>query len=151
MSFQPRVVGRRLTVAVSTRTNIALGAGRREAETGIYKRRRTMAIVNSAGNATFGVVESGGSAFVILTALIILFGAAAYFTGRLYGTPGFDYLWRWVCDRCRRANVPRRFELRLTGKFGVARSPRHAMPNMPANEGRGVAALSTPCPNPGQA
>jgi hypothetical protein len=88
MSFQPRVVGRRLTVAVSTRTNIALGAGRREAETGIYKRRWTMAIVNSAGNATFGVVESGGSAFVILTALIILFGAAAYFTGRLYGTPG---------------------------------------------------------------
>jgi hypothetical protein len=47
MSFQPRVVGRRLTVAVSTRTNIALGAGRREAETGIYKRRWTMAIVNS--------------------------------------------------------------------------------------------------------
>jgi hypothetical protein len=88
MSFQPRVVGRRLTVAVSTRTNIALGAGRREAETGIYKRRWTMAIVNSAGNATFGVVESGGSAFVILTALIILFGAATYFTGRLYGTPG---------------------------------------------------------------
>jgi hypothetical protein len=38
MSFQPRMVGRRLTVAVSTRTNIALGAGRREAETGIYKR-----------------------------------------------------------------------------------------------------------------
>jgi hypothetical protein len=41
-----------------------------------------MAVLNSAGNATFGVVESGGSAIVILIALIILFGAATYFTGR---------------------------------------------------------------------
>jgi len=48
-----------------------------------------MAIVNSAGNATFGVVESGGSAIVILIALIILFGAATYFTGRLYGQAGY--------------------------------------------------------------
>ena len=45
--------------------------------------------MNSAGNATFGVVEGGGSAFVILTALIILFGAATYFTGRLYGQAGY--------------------------------------------------------------
>ncbi|HUZ92134.1 MAG TPA: hypothetical protein VMU78_09580 [Methylocella sp.] len=33
-------------------------------------------------------IESGGPSIVTLMAVIIFFGAAAYFTGRLYGLPG---------------------------------------------------------------
>jgi hypothetical protein len=32
--------------------------------------------------------EGSGASFVVLIALLVLFGAAAYFTGRLYGTTG---------------------------------------------------------------
>ncbi|HET6375442.1 MAG TPA: hypothetical protein VFF88_05285 [Methylocella sp.] len=47
-----------------------------------------MATVYSAGDAAIGVSEGSGASLVILIALIILFGAAGYFTGRLYGTTG---------------------------------------------------------------
>jgi hypothetical protein len=47
-----------------------------------------MANVGSAGNATIQVTEGSGASLVILIAMVILFGAAAYFTGRLYGTAG---------------------------------------------------------------
>ncbi len=47
-----------------------------------------MATVNNAGAAAIGVTEGSGASLVILVALIILFGAAGYFTGRLYGRTG---------------------------------------------------------------
>jgi hypothetical protein len=47
-----------------------------------------MATYTGAGTGGINVVEGGGESFVILIALVILFGAAAYFTGRLYGTAG---------------------------------------------------------------
>ena len=47
-----------------------------------------MAVVGQTGNTAIQVTESGGGSFVVLIALIILFGAAAYFTGRLYGATG---------------------------------------------------------------
>lgn len=47
-----------------------------------------MAVVNSAGNSTIGAAEGSGASLVILIAMIILFGGAAYFTGRLYGRNG---------------------------------------------------------------
>jgi hypothetical protein len=47
-----------------------------------------MAIVQSIGAAQIGRVEGGAGTMVFLIALIILFGAATYFTGRLYGTAG---------------------------------------------------------------
>jgi hypothetical protein len=47
-----------------------------------------MATVGNAGTAVIGVTEGSGASFVILFAMIILFGGAAYFTGRLYGTVG---------------------------------------------------------------
>jgi hypothetical protein len=47
-----------------------------------------MAVVDETGNTAIQVTEGSGASFVILIALIVLFGAAAYFTGRLYGTTG---------------------------------------------------------------
>ncbi|HXN87876.1 MAG TPA: hypothetical protein VN890_00725 [Methylocella sp.] len=48
-----------------------------------------MAIVLPVGTGTIDRVEGGGGSMAILIAMIILFGAAAYFTGRLYGTVGY--------------------------------------------------------------
>ncbi|QBR72474.1 hypothetical protein CU048_15600 [Beijerinckiaceae bacterium] len=47
-----------------------------------------MAIVNPIGTGQIDRVEGSGASLVILIAMIILFGAAAYFTGRLYGKAG---------------------------------------------------------------
>jgi hypothetical protein len=47
-----------------------------------------MATVGNAGTAAIGVTEGSGASMVILIAMIILFGGAAYFTGRLYGRAG---------------------------------------------------------------
>jgi len=47
-----------------------------------------MAVVGNAGNSTIQVTEGSGASLVILIAMIILFGGAAYFTGRLYGKVG---------------------------------------------------------------
>jgi hypothetical protein len=47
-----------------------------------------MAIVNPIGTGSIDRVEGSGASMVILIAMIILFGGAAYFTGRLYGTAG---------------------------------------------------------------
>jgi hypothetical protein len=47
-----------------------------------------MATYTGAGTGAINVVEGSGASMVILIALLILFGGAAYFTGRLYGTPG---------------------------------------------------------------
>lgn len=47
-----------------------------------------MAIINPEGTSAIGSTEGSGASLVILFALLILFGAAAYFTGRLYGTTG---------------------------------------------------------------
>jgi hypothetical protein len=48
-----------------------------------------MATVADTGTSTIQVTEGSGASLVILIAMIILFGGAAYFTGRLYGTVGF--------------------------------------------------------------
>ena len=47
-----------------------------------------MAIVTSAGTGAINATEWSGASLVILIAMIILFGVAAYFTGRLYGKTG---------------------------------------------------------------
>jgi hypothetical protein len=47
-----------------------------------------MAVVTSAATGSINAVEGSGGSFVILIAMIILFGGAAYFTGRLYGKAG---------------------------------------------------------------
>jgi len=47
-----------------------------------------MAVVGQTGNTAIQVTEGSGATYVILLALVILFGASAYFTGRLYGTTG---------------------------------------------------------------
>lgn len=47
-----------------------------------------MATVTSAGTGAINAAEGSGASLVILLALIVLFGAAAYFTGRLYGKAG---------------------------------------------------------------
>jgi hypothetical protein len=44
-----------------------------------------MAIVQPIGTGTIDRIEGGGGTMVILVAMIILFGAATYFTGSLYG------------------------------------------------------------------
>jgi hypothetical protein len=48
-----------------------------------------MAIVQPIGVGTIDRIEGGGGTMVVLIAMIILFGAATYFTGRLYGTAGY--------------------------------------------------------------
>ncbi len=45
-------------------------------------------IVKEIGTGTIDRVEGSGASMVILIAMIILFGGAAYFTGRLYGKAG---------------------------------------------------------------
>jgi hypothetical protein len=44
--------------------------------------------ITSAGSGAINATEGGGASMVILIAMVILFGGAAYFTGRLYGTAG---------------------------------------------------------------
>ena len=48
-----------------------------------------MAIVQPIGVGTIDRIEGGGGTMVVLIAMIILFGAATYFTGRLYGKVGY--------------------------------------------------------------
>ena len=48
-----------------------------------------MAIVQPIGVGTIDRIEGGGGTMVVLGAMIILFGAATYFTGRLYGQVGY--------------------------------------------------------------
>ena len=48
-----------------------------------------MAIVQPIGTGQIDRIEGGAGSMVVLIALIILFGAATYFTGRLYGTAGY--------------------------------------------------------------
>jgi hypothetical protein len=43
-----------------------------------------MAIVQPIGTGSIDRIEGGGASMVILIAMVILFGSAAYFTGRLY-------------------------------------------------------------------
>lgn len=47
-----------------------------------------MATVTSAATGAINTAEGSGASLVILIALIVLFGGAAYFTGRLYGKQG---------------------------------------------------------------
>jgi hypothetical protein len=47
-----------------------------------------MAVVNPIGTGQIDTAEGSGASMVILIAMVILFGAAAYFTGRLYGRNG---------------------------------------------------------------
>jgi hypothetical protein len=47
-----------------------------------------MATVGTYGVGGINATEGSGASIVILIALLILFGAAAYFTGRLYGNAG---------------------------------------------------------------
>jgi len=44
-----------------------------------------MATVLPTAGGTIDTVEGSGPSIVILVAMIIIFGAAAFFTGRLYG------------------------------------------------------------------
>jgi len=52
------------------------------------KGRWTMATVLPTAGGTIDTVEGSGPSIVILVAMIIIFGAAAFFTGRLYGRNG---------------------------------------------------------------
>ena len=45
-------------------------------------------IVKEIGTGQIDRVEGNGGSLVVLVAMVILFGAAAYFTGRLYGNTG---------------------------------------------------------------
>jgi hypothetical protein len=45
-------------------------------------------IVKEIGTGQIDRVEGTGGSMVVLIAMLILFGAAAYFTGRLYGKVG---------------------------------------------------------------
>jgi hypothetical protein len=47
-----------------------------------------MAIVQPIGTGSIDRIEGSTSSMVILVAMIILFGGATYFTGRLYGKAG---------------------------------------------------------------
>jgi len=46
-------------------------------------------IVKQVGVGTIDRVNAGGGGMVVLLAMCILFGAATYFTGRLYGQIGY--------------------------------------------------------------
>ena len=48
-----------------------------------------MAIVQPIGVGTIDRIEGSGGTMVVLIAMIILFAAATYFTGRLYGQAGY--------------------------------------------------------------
>ncbi len=45
-------------------------------------------IVKEIATGQIDRVEGSGGSMVVLLAMVILFGAAAYFTGRLYGQAG---------------------------------------------------------------
>ncbi|HXW70049.1 MAG TPA: hypothetical protein VEK34_01145 [Methylocella sp.] len=45
-------------------------------------------IVKEIGTGSIDRAEGSGASLVILIAMVILFGGAAYFTGRLYGKTG---------------------------------------------------------------
>ncbi len=45
-------------------------------------------IVKEIGTGQIDRVEGSAGSMVVLIAMVILFGAAAYFTGRLYGQTG---------------------------------------------------------------
>jgi hypothetical protein len=47
-----------------------------------------MAIVNPTMGGSIDTIEGSGPSLVILIAMIIIFSAAAFFTGRLYGRTG---------------------------------------------------------------
>ena len=67
------------------------GGGPLDFETEINERLKGEAddgYVGNAGDTTIQVTEGSGASMVILIAMIILFGGAAYFTGRLYGKVG---------------------------------------------------------------
>jgi hypothetical protein len=46
-------------------------------------------IVKPVGVGTIDRVNAGGGGVAVLIAMCILFGAATYFTGRLYGNVGY--------------------------------------------------------------
>jgi hypothetical protein len=48
-----------------------------------------MAIVQPIGIGTIDRIEGGGGTLVVLIAMIILFAAATYASGRLYGPAGY--------------------------------------------------------------
>jgi hypothetical protein len=48
-----------------------------------------MAVVLPTNAGLVDTVEGSGASLVIIVAMIIVFSAAAYFTGRLYGKTGF--------------------------------------------------------------
>jgi hypothetical protein len=48
-----------------------------------------MAIVQPIGVGSIDRVEGGGGTMVVLIAMLLLFGAATYFTGSLYGRAGY--------------------------------------------------------------
>jgi hypothetical protein len=48
-----------------------------------------MAIVQPIATGSIDRIEGGGGTMVVLVAMIILFAGATYFTGRLYGKPGY--------------------------------------------------------------
>jgi hypothetical protein len=48
-----------------------------------------MAIVQPVGVGTIDRIEGAGGSLVVFIAMCILFGAATYFTGRLYGKVGY--------------------------------------------------------------
>jgi hypothetical protein len=48
-----------------------------------------MAIVQPVGTGSIDRIEGGGGTMVVLVAMVILFAAATYFTGRLYGKAGY--------------------------------------------------------------
>jgi hypothetical protein len=48
-----------------------------------------MAIVQPMGTGQIDRIEGSGASLVILIAMVILFAAATYFTGSLYGKAGY--------------------------------------------------------------
>jgi hypothetical protein len=70
-------------------------AGRLGARPGNKRGRWTIAVVGQTGNTAIQVTEGSGASFVILIALLILFGAAAYFTGIRHN--GHDRRYRGRC------------------------------------------------------
>lgn len=47
-----------------------------------------MAVITPYGTGGINAMVTGGAALVVLLFMVILFGAAWYFTARDYGTPG---------------------------------------------------------------
>ena len=55
-----------------------------------------MAIVQPIGTGQIDRIEGSGASIVILIAMIILFGASAYFMGRLYGKAGMTAIFAGI-------------------------------------------------------